>query len=181
MLTPFGFLHKTAAGGSPTEYTMFEYATPAVADETADPNPVRLGVHFSSSVAGSVTAIVFYKGSTAGGNSHTVGLYQTNNGTSGTTLATKASSGETSTGWQRVDFDTPVSISAGTEYQAVVLWPGGRYPYTSTFFTGGYSNGYFSCASNNGNYQYTGSIGLAPFYNYYQDSNYFTDIVFVPS
>ena len=65
---------------------------------------------------GYITGIRFYKGS---GNTGThVGHLWTS---TGTLLATATFSNETASGWQQVNFATPVAITAGTTYVGVVL------------------------------------------------------------
>ena len=71
-------------------------------------SPVELGLKFRSDVAGTITGIRFYKASTNTG-SHVANLWSS----SGTKLATATFTGETASGWQQVNFASPVSITAG--------------------------------------------------------------------
>ena len=48
----------------------------------------------------------------------------------GRSLATATSSGETASGWQQIEFATPVSIAAGTTYVASYFAPNGHYSAT---------------------------------------------------
>lgn len=77
-------------------------ARPAVA---ADPDTVavELGVKFNADVDGYITGIRFYKASTNTGT-HTGTLWSS----TGTKLATATFTGETVSGWQQVNFATPV-------------------------------------------------------------------------
>ena len=74
-----------------------------------------------------VTGIRFYKGI---GNTGThVGSLWT---ATGTKLADATFTNETATGWQRVDFATPVAINAGVTYVASYFAPNGHYSLNRT-------------------------------------------------
>lgn len=89
---------------------------------TTDPTTYELGVRFESSVAGWVTGVRFYKG--AGNNgTHTGSLWSA----SGQLLASGTFEGETATGWQTLQFATPVPIAANTVYVASYYDPDGHY------------------------------------------------------
>lgn len=156
-------------------YNMFGTQTPSVPvyDYT---QPATFGTRFYSSVAGNVTGVRFYKGSSAGGNSHTVALYT---GT-GTLLASKATTGETSSGWQTQLFDTPVAITVDTVYCVAVYWPGGYFAYTADFFTSQYEAAPLHAPANsnggNGRY-YLGANLNFPTSSY--NENYYSDILLV--
>ncbi len=89
-----------------------------------DPNPVELGVRFTSDVAGTITALRFYKGSTNTGTH--IGNLWTNDGT---LLATTIFSNETDSGWQQQSLATPVSISPNTAYVVSYHTDAGNYAY----------------------------------------------------
>ena len=126
-------------------------ATPAVASDS-DTGSVELGVKFSSTVAGTVSAIKFYKG---------VGNTGTHTGTiwssSGTAIATATFSAETATGWQTATFANPVTIAPGETYTASYHAPNGRYADTTNFFTAPTSSGPLTMQNNAGVYAYGGS------------------------
>lgn len=103
-------------------------ATPATAD-VADPNGVELGVKFTSSTTGQITGIRFYKGPLNTGT-HVVDLWSS----TGTLLATATSTNETASGWQQVNFSSPVQIAAGTTYVASYHTTNGRYSDTPYYF-----------------------------------------------
>ena len=103
-------------------------ATPTVADAGPDAS-VELGVRFRSDVNGTITGIRFYK-SAANVGPHVVNLWST----TGTLLATATSSSETASGWQQVNFATPVAISANTVYIASYFVPGGHFANDQTYF-----------------------------------------------
>ena len=78
-----------------------------------DPNSVELGFKFQASSAGDITGLRFYKGASNTGT-HVADLWSS----TGTLLATATFTNETASGWQQVNFATPVTISAGTTYVA---------------------------------------------------------------
>ncbi len=145
-----------------------------------DSNSVNVGVEFSSDVAGYITSIRFYKGS---GNTGThIGYLWTSNGT---LLASATFTDETATGWQQVNFSTPVAIAANTTYVASYFAPDGHYAADVNYFANsGVSNGPLDApastlANGNGLYLY-GSSGAFPT-NTYSGTNYWVDVVFSPS
>ncbi len=85
---------------------------------------------FTSEVAGSVTGIRFYKAA-ANTGTHIGSLWTA----SGTLLASATFTNETASGWQQVNFSTPVAITANTTYVAAYLAPKGHYSDTSSAFT----------------------------------------------
>jgi Domain of unknown function (DUF4082)/Bacterial Ig-like domain len=156
--------------------TVFGNTTPTNPAQN-DSNSVELGVKFDSSVAGYITGIRFYKGS---GNTGThVGHLWTS---TGTLLASATFTGESSSGWQQVNFSTPVAIAANTTYVASYLAPHGHYADIGNYFaTTGVTNGPLTALSNsaaggNGVYLYGPSGGFPT--NTYKSTNYYVDVVF---
>jgi hypothetical protein len=146
-----------------------------------DPNPVELGVQFKSSQAGAITAIRFYKGPNNTGT-HVGNLW---NAASKSLLGSATFSSETASGWQQVNLSSPVAITANTLY-AVSYHCNGNYSATNDYFdSADHSNGPLTApatgnvAGGNGIYAY-GSGSSFPT-NTFQGSNYWVDVVFVPS
>ena len=141
-----------------------------------DSSAVELGVKFRPSANGFITGIRFYKGT---GNTGThVGKLWSN---AGTLLATATFSNETATGWQQVDFASPVAVTANTVYVASYYAPVGRYAVNSNYFATGVTNGPLYALSNsesggNGVYRY-GTGGGFPNQTW-QSANYWVDVVF---
>jgi hypothetical protein len=108
------------------EVTVFAQSAPTLQD-TSDTAAVNLGLRFTSSVAGKVLGVRFYKQSGNGGT-HQAALWNA----AGTRLAQATFAGETASGWQEVRFATPISIAAGVEHTVSYLAPQGRYPYTAS-------------------------------------------------
>ncbi|MHC3473972.1 DUF4082 domain-containing protein, partial [Streptomyces sp. 7R007] len=93
-----------------------------------DGSSLELGVKFRTTVAGSITGVRFYK-SPANTGTHTGSLWSA----SGTRLATGTFTGETASGWQQLNFATPVTVKANTTYVASYFAPNGGYSYDTTF------------------------------------------------
>jgi predicted secreted protein len=140
-------------------------------------NPLELGVKFRSDVAGYIRGIRFYKGSLNTGT-HIGNLWTT----SGTQLATATFTNETASGWQQVNFATPVAIAANTTYIASYFAPQGGFAVDTNYFaSAGVDNGTLHALSNaaatgNGVFLY-GSVSQFPV-NTFSASNYWVDVVF---
>ena len=96
---------------------------------------MELGVKFTASANGLITGIRFYKGPSNTGP-HVADLWSS----TGTLLATATFTSETASGWQEVDFSTPVAITAGTTYVAS-YHTNGNYSASSNYFTNAVTNG----------------------------------------
>src|SRR5262249_14511677 len=129
-------INVTGGGGANCPCSIWSSAaTPALIDD-GDPNAVELGVRFRSDVSGFITGVRFYK-SAANTGTH-VGNLWTN---AGALLATATFTGESASGWQQVNFASPVAISAGTTYIASYFTPRGHYSGDTGFFaTSGVDN-----------------------------------------
>ena len=145
--------------------------TPGTVD-SGDGQAVELGVRFTATQDGYITGIRFYK-SAANTGTHTANLWTA----SGQLLATATFTSETGSGWQQVNFATPVAITAGTTYVASYYTTVGHYSYTRSFFASAFSSGPLRVAANGGVYKY-GASGFPS--SSYQGSNYWVDPVFVP-
>ena len=145
-----------------------------------DKKQVEVGVKFTSSVAGSITGIEFYR-ATGDTGPDIAQLWSS----TGTLLASGTFSNTSASGWQTVTFSSPVAITAGTTYVAS-YHSTGAYAATSNYFTSAHTNGSLTALSStasggNGVYAYggTSTTGLLPT-NSYQASNYWVDVVFNP-
>ena len=87
------------------------------------------GVKFRSDTAGFITGLRFYK--TAGNTGTHVGRLWS---AGGAQLARATFVGESATGWQEINFDSPVSIEAGTTYVASYYAPNGHYASVANSF-----------------------------------------------
>jgi hypothetical protein len=139
-----------------------------------DPNAVELGVRFIASADGMITGLRFYKGPENSGP-HVADLWSSN----GTLLATATFSNETASGWQQVNFSSPVSITAGTTYIAS-YHTDGDYSADGGYFTNPVVSGDLTApGSGNGVYAY-GSTSSFPT-NTFNASNYWVDVVYTKS
>ncbi|MFF4774286.1 DUF4082 domain-containing protein [Microtetraspora fusca] len=153
-------------------------ATPAVSS-TNDPQAVVLGVKFKATTAGTVTGIRFYKGANNTGT-HTASLWTID----GRQLATATSSNETGSGWQQVNFPTPVPITPNTAYVASYHTTSGDYSVTRSYFTSARNNDPLIALADgdqggNGVYAYSATNTFPT--NTFQSTNYWVDVVFVSS
>lgn len=167
-----------ASSASAAPDTLFGAATPATID-SGDGHSAELGVKFTSEVAGNVTGIRFYKAATNIGT-HIASLWSAG----GTLLASATFASETASGWQQVNFPTPVAIAANTTYVAAYLAPDGHYSDSvSAFSAGAVSNPPLSALANsaspNGVYTYSATSAFPT--NSYKATNYWVDVDFEPS
>jgi len=149
---------------------------PSVANQP-DSNAVELGVKFRADVSGTVSDVRFYKGP-ANTGTHVGSLWTG----SGQLLARATFSDETASGWQQVNFATPVSIAADTTYVISYHTTGGQYAVDQNYFT---KKGVdraplhaLSSPSANGNGVF--AYGSSPTFpnQTYAASNYWVDVVF---
>lgn len=162
-----------------TTYSIWSPASvPSVVDSGPD-SAVELGVKFRSDVKGYITGIRFYKAATNTGT-HIANLWSA----TGKRLATATFVNETSSGWQQVNFTTPVAVSANTVYVASYHTNVGHYSDNQNYFaTAGVDNGPLHALANgvsgaNGVYAY-GTASAFPKQGYLS-TNYWVDIVFKP-
>ena len=154
-------------------------AMPGLVDGGPD-SSVELGVKFRSDVAGTITGIRFYK-AIANGGTHTGSLWTT----SGTRLATATFTGETASGWQQVNFATPVALTPNTVYVASYHASNGHYSADVNYFSSrGVDNPPLHALANNvsggnGVYRYGRTTGFPN--QTWKAANYWVDVVFTPA
>ncbi|MDP9866855.1 MULTISPECIES: DUF4082 domain-containing protein [Streptosporangium] len=153
-------------------------AVPAIQSQN-DPNASTAGLKFRTATAGTINGIRFYKG-TQNTGTHVGSLWTSG----GQLLASATFTNETASGWQQVNFPTPVSIAANTTYVASYHSTSGFYSVTRPYFTTQYTNSPLTALANgaeggNGVYKY-GATNAFPTQTY-QASNYWVDVVFTPS
>ena len=166
--------------GAAASFTIWNSTvTPAV---LADPETkaVEVGVKFRANVAGKVIGIRFYKSSSNTGT-HVGTLWSS----TGTQLGRATFTNETASGWQQVNFATPVSIAANTVYVASYHTNVGRYSTDKNYFNNaGVSNTPLYALRNgesgsNGVYRYSSTPAFPN--SSFQSSNYWVDVVFTPN
>jgi VCBS repeat-containing protein len=142
-----------------------------------DPNSVELGFKFQASSAGDITGLRFYKGPSNTGT-HVADIWSS----TGTLLATATFTDETASGWQQVNFATPVTITPGATYIASYHTTG-NYSADPNLFASAISNGPLTAPSSassggNGVYAYgTGSLFPTSSFN---STSYGVDVLFRP-
>jgi hypothetical protein len=144
-----------------------------------DNAPVELGFKFKVNAAGEIKGVRFYKLPDNTGE-HTGSLWRSD----GLLLATATFTNETESGWQQVDFATPVVVEPGVTYVASYFAPNGRYAYTPKAFDS--ITNYSSPSGNvialskveaggNGVYMYNGGF---PSETSPTNANYYVDVVY---
>ena len=152
--------------------SLFGTTSVPVTVDSADSDPLELGVRFTPGVDGFVSGVKFYKAS-ANTGTHTGTLWSAG----GTALATGTFANETASGWQTLAFSAPVAVTAGTTYTASYRAPNGHYSADSNFFATPFTSGQLSApATNNGVYAY-GTGGTAPTATF-GATNYWVDPLF---
>jgi VCBS repeat-containing protein len=169
-----------AAATAPTTVSLFTAASTPTQTGLNDGQQLEVGVKFTSSVAGQITALKFYRSASDTG-SDLLDLWSS----TGTNLASATFNNTTASGWQTVTLTTPVNIAANTTYIASYHTTG-AYVATDNFFTSALTSGNLTAPSSataggNGVYAYGGSAstGLFPT-NTFASANYYADVVFRP-
>ena len=167
-----------AVASSAADYTIWQPSTVAVPYQAVtDPNSVEVGVKFRVDVVGQVTGLRFFKGAGNGGT-HLGNLWSS----TGALLASATFTNETATGWQQVNFATPVSINPGVTYVASYFAPAGHYAYARGFFaSSGVDNPPLHALASgvdglNGVFAYS-NVSTFPSSDF-NSSNYWVDVVF---
>ncbi|MBZ4486895.1 DUF4082 domain-containing protein [Microbacterium sp. cx-55] len=158
----------TAAAGAGTTDTLFGTADPA-ATATNDGDPVELGTAFQVTESGTVTALRFFATPQSVGT-HRVTLWSAD----GRVLAQQESSGETGSGWQRVELAAPVDVVPGDTYTASYLATDGRFAIANDYFVSPRTNGRIVApAGENGRFLYRDGGGFPT--GSWRSSSYFVD------
>jgi hypothetical protein len=172
MAAPFVWSFTTGAV-SQCPCSVWQNGTPTGASDAADTTPVNLGLQFQANSSGKVVGVRFYKESDNTGT-HTGTLWSSTGGL----LATGTFSGESASGWQELDFSSPVAITAGTTYVVSYHTDAGHYAITSSGLASAVSNGPLTALASGGVYAY-GSGNVFPS-NSFNASNYWVDVVYSP-
>ncbi|MCU0381518.1 MAG: DUF4082 domain-containing protein, partial [Chitinophagaceae bacterium] len=161
---------------NPCPCTIYTTQLPTISNQRDNTIGIVVGTRFRSNVSGYVTALRFYKG--AGNTGTHTGQLHTS---SGTLLATAVYTNETTSGWQTVTLQTPVAITAGTDYIVSYHSSQGYYSVTANQFANSIVNGPLTApadapGADNGVYVYF-SVPVFPNGTYLKEG-YFVDVVF---
>ena len=126
---------------------------------------------FTSSVAGEVLGVRFYKGTQDIGT-HVGTLW----GPDGRALSTVTFANETASGWQFALFSSPILISPTAQYVVSYTAPVGRYSVTTNDLRNARTSGPLTTVPNGGRYNY--STGLPTLTSAH---NYWVDVIFRPT
>jgi len=170
MSSPFSWSFSTGAVAQ-CPCSIWQNGTPTGSADANDASPVNLGVRFQASGSGYITGVRFYKYSDNTGT-HTGNLWSAD----GTLLATGTFSGESGSGWQELDFSSPVPVTAGTTYVASYHTDAGHYAVTLQGLASAVTNGPLTALADGGVYAY-GSGNTFPS-DTYSSANYWVDVVY---
>jgi hypothetical protein len=154
--------------------SIWQDGTPTGSFQSNDPNAQTLGVQFQASSSGYITGVRFYKEPDDTG-AHIGSLWSS----SGTLLASGTFSNETASGWQELDFSSPVAITGGTTYVASYFTAAGYPAGDPQGLASAVTNGPLTALAGGGVYAY-GSSNTFPD-NTYNDNNYWVDVVYSPT
>jgi VCBS repeat-containing protein len=167
-----------AVSSAPTTFSLFSASSTPAGSFNDGGQPLELGMKFTSSVAGQITALKFYRSASDTGPD-LLDLWTA----TGTKLASATFTNTAASGWQTVNLTTPVTIAANTTYVASYHTTG-AYVATTNFFTAPITSGPLTAptsatAGGNGVYAYggTNTAGLFPS-NTFNSNNYWADVVF---
>jgi hypothetical protein len=153
--------------------SIWENSPVPMVESQNDTNSVEVGVRFVVEANGFITGVRFYKGALNTGT-HTGHLWSS----SGTLLGTAVFTNETASGWQQVNFASPIAVTAGSTYVASYHAPNGGYSVTPGFFNGTVANPPLRALSNaeggNGVFVYPSGFPTGSF----NATNYWVDVVF---
>ncbi|MGA9208607.1 MAG: DUF4082 domain-containing protein [Terriglobales bacterium] len=138
--------------------------------DSGDGSAVELGVQFTSSTAGAITGVKFYKSANNTGT-HVGNLWTS----SGTLLASATFTNETASGWQTVTFAQPVAIQANTTYVASYYTGAGHYSDDSGYFATAYSAPPLQALASGGVYVYSSNSAFPT--QGWNASNYWVDVI----
>jgi hypothetical protein len=173
--------------GGGTITNLFTTQTPVAGTDNDHQGTVgqEVGVKFTSTAAGTITGIRFYK--TSGNTGTHIGeLYSS----AGARLAQATFTNETASGWQQVSFSSPVTITANTTYTAAYFSSLGNYTEENDYFLHhSVTNAPLTAPSDGtiggngtdpGNGQGTYKYSSTPTFpnQLYRSANYWVDVIF---
>jgi methionine-rich copper-binding protein CopC len=173
MLAPYTFTFITSKAfdsGGQCPCAIWPDVAPSGVSDVTDTSGLELGVKFTAANDGSITGIRFYKVPDNTGT-HTGSLWSS----AGTLLATGTFSNESTSGWEELDFTSPVSVTAGTTYVASYHTNAPHYAFTANGLASAVTNGPLTAQAGGGSYAY-GSTSTFPSNS--SSANYWVDVVY---
>ncbi|KRD45509.1 hypothetical protein ASE38_01505 [Cellulomonas sp. Root930] len=161
----------TVAAAAPTGVSLWADTDVPTYPAWNDPASVQVGTRFTTSVAGSVAAIRFYKGA-ANTGVHTVNLW----GPANELLAQAPSTAESGAGWQTVQLPSPIALVPGQTYTAAYHSTTGMYSVTANGLAAVRTSGPLSTVVPGGAYVYGTGFPSGS-----SSASYGVDLVFVPA
>ena len=149
--------------------------------DSGDVNSIEVGLKFRADADGAVVGVRFYKAPTNTGT-HIGHLWSS----TGTLLGTATFTGESNSGWQQVNFSSPIPVTANTTYIVSYFAPAGHYSNDTNFFAqAGVDDPPLHALANGVDgpdavYLYTSSPGGFPNVSY-RSTNYWVDVVYTSS
>ena len=166
-----GLVGGLTSQAATTTTTMWSSTTVPKVPADADRSSVEIGTVFSTSAAGSVTALRFY-GTSANVGPHVGTLWDAQ----GRALATATFATTTSSGWRQAALSKPVNLVVGQRYTVSYRAPQGRYAGDHGVFSSGRTVRNGSLTASAGVYTY----GSGRPTQTYQGSAYYVDVAFTP-
>jgi hypothetical protein len=148
--------------------SIFNRATPDHTTVT-DAGPVQVGVKFTTTSAGVITGISYYR-SPDNVSADTVYLWSAN----GSLMGTANVPASTGSGWQTISFATPVALAAGGVYTASYYTSSAHYAYTANGLSSPVTSGPLTATSA----QYVYGTGVPASSSKF---NYWVDVAFSPA
>ncbi|MGA9209493.1 MAG: DUF4082 domain-containing protein, partial [Terriglobales bacterium] len=169
----------------PAFFTIWPTTAAPTTPDGGDANAVEVGVRFRADTAGIITGIRFYKSANNTGT-HVGDLWSS----TGSLLATATFTNEAASGWQQVNFSTPVPIATNTMYVASYHTTVGHYATDLNYFANaGVDNAPLHALQNgvsgaDGVFTYDATAGCTPSIqpcfpaSSFNSANYWVDVVF---
>ena len=178
LLLPLALLMSGTARSQST-ISLFTNVVPTTS-ASPDTTPQTFGVKFSSSQAGTISAIPFYRGAKSP-NGYVATLYSGDGSTVLGSVTMAKESGPVP-GWQQAVFAAPISINANTTYVAAYYAPSGQYAYRNFGLTNTVTSGTLNASAAStvgGNGVYYRGKGFPN--SSWDDTNFFVDVAFTAS
>lgn len=157
--------------------TIFTTQEPTTLDGFQDGVPYELGLRFTPSVNGQITAIRYWHPAQLSPTALITGKLYAANGSLLTSIDFPNLTTTPLSGWRQQELATPLNVTAGQVYVVSVSTPN-FYPFAGNTLGATITNGPLSTnGAGSGVYGPPGAIPT----NVYQNANYFRDVVFVPA